>query len=116
MICLLSVFTPSIEEVWEVLTQRGSTRLFVGITFYFAAFPLHVKNFAIQDSNLYFVSCCSHSFYIKSDMTDKQRLIVVVYIHVSSHVAESYFPFLSRIINSTVSSTLSVKLCCFHCF
>lgn len=39
MICLLSVFTPSIQEVWEVLRQRGSTRLFVGITSSDAAFP-----------------------------------------------------------------------------
>lgn len=90
VICLLSVFTPSIEEVWEVLTQRGSTRLFVGITFSFAAFPLHVKTFAIQDSNLCFVSSCSHSFYIKSDVTDKQPHIVIIYIHVSSWALFSF--------------------------
>lgn len=92
VICLLSVFTPSIEEVWEVLTQHGGTRLFLGITFPFGAFPLHGNNFAIQDSNLCFISCQSHSFNIKSDVTDKESPIVVLYMFVAIWLSLLFFP------------------------
>lgn len=49
-------------------------------------------------------------------MTDKQRLIVVVHIHVHSHVAESYFSSLLHIINSFFYTVSSIHIDVFSLF